>query len=285
MEATAYCWTASSDGETMTKIFFTKAKQRPSLFASLGLVVVILAAAVLLLAGPILGYIQQTSNLPEQIFEWRLKIFSLVGLFLLGGSSLTLIGILHGRLSSRVRTSWRGFVAVLLAACVALPLWLIDKANRTAPALHDITTNIADPPYFRQLRERSYSTESAVDLLGGRLDPNYASLHHSAFPDLKPLRIAAPPGEVLKLVEVLVERQGWTLADTRLADGYIEASAINPWLQLRTDIAVRVRPNDAGASSLVDIRAVSELGVGDFGISAQLVLGLRDTLQNEFSQE
>jgi len=265
----------------MTQIFFTKAGQRPSLFASLGLVVVILAGIALLLAGPILGYVQQASGTPEQVFQWRLKVYPLVGLLLLGGGGLTFIGILHGRFSSRVRTSWRGFLAVLLATSIALPLWFIDQAKRNTPQLHDIATDIADPPYFRHLRERSYLTDRAADFLGGRLDPDYATLHRTAYPDIASLQVNVSVPIVLETIEHLITLRGWTLENTDPAYGQIEASITDPWLQLRSIVVVRVRSSDAGTGSIVDIRAVSELGVSDFGMNARLIRGLIDDINKE----
>ena len=154
----------------MAQIFFTKSKRRPSAFATLGLVVVFLSLATLLGAGPVAGMFQPSSNEPEALLLWRLKLLELTRLLLMGGSFVTLIGILHGRFSSRVRTSWRGFVAVALAGLVALPLWAFTNAKNSAPILHDITTNISDPPYFRHLPERSYDTSQPALMKGGRLD-------------------------------------------------------------------------------------------------------------------
>ena len=258
----------------MAKIFFTKSKQRPSAFATLGLVVVFLSFTTLLGAGPVTGLYQQSSEGPEELLQWRLKLLELARLLLMGGSLVTLVGILHARFSSRVRISWRGFVAVAIAGLVALPLWAFTNAQDGAPLLHDITTNISDPPYFRHLPERSYNTDQRAEMLGGRLDLNYAQLHTINYPDIAPLNISAAPEKVLEAAVLTAAELGWTLENKNKHHSQLEYSYIHPLYHLRSNIAIRVRTR-AGSTerekSIVDIRAVSLVGITDYGLNAALV--------------
>lgn len=266
----------------MAQIFFTKSNRRPSSFATLGLAVIFLSAATLLGAGPILGFFQQTSSIPDDIYNWRLRLLELVNLLLLCGSTLTIIGILHGRFSSRVRISWRGFVSVLMAMCVAGPLWLLEQAKKNAPNLHDITTNISDPPYFQYLEERSYSTNQHGNIKGGRLDPNYTSIHQKHFGTLKPLQLDASPSVTITSALQIAKRLGWTIENKHNQLNQIEATSIDPFLQLRSNIVLRVRPVDAGKRSILDIRAVSLLGVSDYGMNARLINKFLAEIRAEF---
>lgn len=267
----AYNGGQAKPGGAMSQIFFTKSKQRPSAFSTLGLMIVFLAAVTLLGAVPVLGFIQQSSTNPEEIYLWRFKLLELANLLLLGGSAVTLAGILHGRLSSRVRTSWRGFLAVALAIFVAAPLWLFDQVTDNTLPLHDITTNLEDPPYFMHLAERSYDTGRTEALQGGRLDMNYMLLHRQSFPDLKPLVMNARPEQSLEALQRAAARLGWKIENQSKQYLQLEASYIHPLLQLRSNIVMRLRPIAAGEQSTLDIRALSLLGVSDYGMNARLI--------------
>ena len=261
-------------GNIMAQIFFTKSKQRPSAFATLGLVVVFLSFVTLAGAGPVTGMYQQSSIEPEVLLQWRLQLLELARLLLLAGSLITLIGILHGRFSSRVRTSWRGFVAVTITGLVALPLWAFTNAKNNAPILHDITTNISDPPYFRHLPERSYSTNQLADMRGGRLDSNYVQTHTENHSSIKTLLMDATPKRGLDAAIRAANEMGWTLEHRSDQYNQAEFSYVHPFYQLRSNIAVRMRkgPNsEDGKTSTADIRAVSLVGTTDYGLNAALV--------------
>ena len=265
----------------MTHLFFTKSKRRPSAFATLGLAIVFLAWVTLLGAGPVLGFFQQSSAQPEALYNWRLKLLDLVSLLLLGGSLTTLIGILHGRFSHRVRTSWRGFVAVLLALSVAAPLWFLNQAKNIAPVLHDITTNITDPPYFRHLTERSYDTSKLAAVIGGRLDMKYAVRHQAAYADLRTHIINTSPKQAMDLIHRAAEQLGWNIEDHNTKYFQLEASYVHPILHLRSNMVIRVRPIADSTSSHVDIRAASVLGTTDYGVNARLIREFLIEIQQE----
>ena len=265
----------------MAQIFFTKSERRPSAFATLGLVILFLAITTLTGAGPILGYFQQTSGIPEEVFLWRLKLLDLVTMLLLGGSAATLIGILHGRFSNRVRTSWRGFLAVVLAVAVAVPLWFFEQAKSKTAPLHDVTTDLADPPYFRKLEERSYDTSNPTSMMGGRLDLNYKQIHQAAYGEFSPLEVTASTKQTLNAVQRVAERLGWTVESVSQQYGQVEASYLSTLLQLRSNIVIRVRSVDTSTKTLLDIRAVSLLGVSDYGINARLLREFLSEIQKE----
>ena len=257
----------------MAQIFFTKSNRHPSAFATLGLVVIFLSFVTLTGAGPVTGMYQQSSAEPEALLQWRLQLLELARLLLMTGSLITLIGILHGRFSSRIRTSWRGFVAVAVAGILALPLWAFTNAKNGAPMLHDITTNISDPSYFRHLPERSYSTNQIANMRGGRLDSNYAQIHAENYPNIEPLLLDATPKQSLDAAIIAANKMNWTLEHRSDQYNQAEFSYVHPFYQLRSNIAVRVRKGPGstkGNTSTVDIRAVSPVGTTDYGLNATL---------------
>lgn len=255
----------------MAQIFFTKSGRRPSAFATLGLVIMFLSAVTFTGALFILGFFQQTSPVPQELLDWRLKLLELANMLLLGGSAVTIAGLLHGRFSSRVRTSWRGFIAVILGLAVAAPMWAFERAKSNNASLHDVTTNLLDPPYFIYLAERSYDTSSQLALMGGRLEASYVDNHTAAYSDLQTIRLPLPAATTLQIAEEIAVRLGWHLEDKKSSPDQMEWSVVHPLFQLRSNIVVRVRSVDADKVSLLDVRAVSRLGVTDYGINASLI--------------
>jgi hypothetical protein len=259
----------------MAQIFFTKADRKPSAFATLGLIVMLMAAVCLLTAGPILGFFQLDAPEPTDIFDWRLRVFALTKIILALGSFFTIIGILHGRFSSRVRMSWRAFVAVLLAGLITAPIAYVHFAEKNAP-IHDVSTNLDDPPYFRILAERSYETSAPELMAGGRLDMGYSLAHGSTYPFLVPIEVNLPAGTVAATAQAAAEQIGFNISASRITTRQIEASYRDPVLQLTSYIVIRVRPSVASSGSILDIRAVSRVGVSDYGINARLIEKFKD---------
>ncbi len=265
----------------MSRIFFTKAGQKPSAFASLGLIIMIMTVIAFVCAGPVLGFWQSSSDNPEDLFLLRIKLLDLVNKLLIAGSLLTAIGILHGRFSSRVRISWRGMAATVLALSIATCMWFIDTAIRTSPVLHDITTDINDPPYFTHLTERSYDTNKPETFTGSRLSLTYSETLTGAYPHIMTITSKLKPEKMLIVAERLAKEMMWNINAVEQRNQQIEAVYTSPWFRLRSNIAIRVRADDAG--SKLDIRATSALGLSDFGINAALIEDFVEALDKEIS--
>lgn len=261
----------------MAHIFFKKKGRKPSLFASLGLMITLFAAICLVSAGPLVGYIQSSLASADYAFTLRIKLTLLTTILLMLASLLTAIGILHGRYSVRVRTSWRGFLAALLALGIAAPTWMMYDSYKEHPIIHDVSTNLEMPPFFNFLPERQYKVDGPADLTGGRLAPNYLSDHQDAYPELKTLTFQKQKSAVLNAVQEAIQKLGWQIVYQNEEKGRIEAISLHPWLQQRNNIVVRVRAD--AAQSMLDIRSVSALEVGDFGVNANLIRALQTQVQ------
>jgi hypothetical protein len=188
-------------------------------------------------------------------------------------------------LFARFRRSNRQLVAVsavLLGLSVAG--FLTGEKIRWAshPPLHDVTTNLDDPPSFSALEIRS-------DLLAGvpvHDRPGYAALttaerwkavHSEAYPDLRPLEVGYPPPQALERSASAARARGWKVVRVDPAQGKLEATATAPFLGFKDDLSVRVRPV-RGRGSIVDARSVSRAGISDHGRGAgyirRLFLGI-----------
>lgn len=260
----------------MSRIFFKKQGQKPSIFVTLGLVTAGLSLLGLVLAGPafkygLFGKVYETPSL----FELQFKLLGAAMRLVLASAILTLIGIIHGRLSSRARTSWRAFISTIIIAAIGGVLWQIHAAARNAPLLHDISTKPARLLAFTKLPERTYApTPEAI--AGGRLDENYLTRLRTYYPDMIPLQFATDPDTAYNRTLEAARRLGWHIVRASPANREIEAMYQTPWFGFTSFIKLDVRAKDAGA--VLDIRAVSAMGHTDMGINASLIRKLKKGL-------
>ena len=150
------------------------------------------------------------------------------------------------------------------ATAVAVP-WTLMQRARGAPPIHDITTDPADPPAFvAVLPLRADAPNPAT--YGG---PEVAAQQARAYPDIRPLRLAIPPGAAFDRALAAARAMGWDIVAADTAAGRIEATSTTRWFGFKDDVVVRVRPD--GAGSRVDVRSVSRVGKGDVGTNARRV--------------
>lgn len=199
-------------------------------------------------------------------------------LSMLGGGALAslavILGILGLALNLRFRTAT--LKSAIIALILALPFagFLVSRPMSAGdvPAIHDITTNLANPPAFRSLTLRQ------DNLSGVGTVAEWQRVHAAAYSDIQPLTVAAPPAEVLAKAEELARARGWAIASVDRATGQIETTDSVSYIRFNDDIAIRVTPGSDGASSVVDMRSVSRIGVSDFGVNARRIRAFLDDL-------
>lgn len=177
---------------------------------------------------------------------------------------LALIGLVMG-LVHRAQSKKFALVAMLIAAAYVGYLGSRAVIARSVPPLHDITTDLADPPSFGTLTLR------ADNLAGVETVENWRQKHAEAYPDLRSVTINRPPETVFTDAERLVRDRGWTVASASRGAGQIEATASVSYIRYQDDVIIRLRPTDEGASTIVDMRSVSRVGVSDLGMNAKRI--------------
>jgi uncharacterized protein (DUF1499 family) len=155
-------------------------------------------------------------------------------------------------------------VLLLGAGYILLPvrLWM-----RHAPAIHDITTDTADPPALIAPLAARVAEPGASASYGG---PAIASQQQKAYPDIAPLTLPLAPAEAFDLALATARSMPrWNVTASDPASGRIEASQASFWFGFVDDIVIRVAA--AGGGSRIDIRSVSRQGKGDLGVNADRV--------------
>lgn len=163
---------------------------------------------------------------------------------------------------------------VLGAAVIAVPLEQWRRAANVPP-IHDISTDLEDPPAFIALRPAREAAPNAVDHPGEEV----ARQQREAYPDLAPVRIAAEPDVVLAAAAEVARNMGWEVVEVDRAAGRLEAVDRTFWFGFRDDIVIRAREAGDGGT-LLDVRSASRVGVGDVGTNARRIRDFLARLQD-----
>lgn len=219
---------------------------------------IIVAALVLAAAGLTLA----RYDLIDKLFGF--SAFMLGGLIAFVGLVIGLIALWRGR---RVAlSSKKGLLgAMAVAALYSGFLGTRPMAAGDAPTLHDLTTDLANPPQFETLKLRE------DNLVGVDTVENWRKIHGQAYASLQPVTIAGTVPEVMAKAERLADEAGWDIANSDPARGHLEATASVSYIRFKDDVVLRIQPVAGGTRSKVDMRSVSRVGVGDLGINAKRI--------------
>jgi uncharacterized protein (DUF1499 family) len=165
------------------------------------------------------------------------------------------------------RIESRGIAVAILAFAVggliAYVPWHYDQIRRTVPPIHDITTDLDNPPAFvAAVPVREAAGNNSVAYGGAKV----AEQQRRAYPDIVPLSLTLQPGAAFSRALYTAQRMGWTIVAADDAAGRIEASDSSRWFGFTDDIVIRITPFDSG--SRIDLRSSSRLGRSDFGVNA-----------------
>jgi len=192
------------------------------------------------------------------LLEWAAK--GAVGLLLL------LVPLL---IFTRPGTGRRGFSLALLAALLALPIFLVpwrwQRAVADVPRIHDITTDLENPPPFVDLVPLRAGASNPLEHPGAEV----AAEQRAAYPDIRPIVLDTPLEASFERVLEVVRELGWTIVGTDPASGRLEATDQTFWFGFRDDVVIRLTPTDG--RTLVDVRSKSRVGRSDVGTNARRI--------------
>jgi len=174
--------------------------------------------------------------------------------------------------SSRIRCSVGMLVALVYVGWIGT---FFVKAL-TVPAIHDVSTDLADPPAFQTLQLRADNLDNVPGaddrkMRGLTPEQRWAMVHQKGYGDIRSVRVNEPVPTVIAKAERLAKARGWDVAITLPAEGRLEATETSAFFQFKDDVVLRVRPSDTGEGSIVDMRSVSRVGQSDLGMNAKRV--------------
>lgn len=185
---------------------------------------------------------------------------------------LGLVAIVTGR--GQARAVVMGMVAIILGLTASAVPWSWQRAARSVPPIHDISTDLDDPPAFRAILPLRADAPNPAEYGG----PEVARQQREAYPSLGPLELRQPPAEAYRSALETARGMGWEIVAADVNDGVIEATDETKWFGFKDDVVVRVTPAPAG--SRIDVRSVSRVGGSDVGTNARRIRTYLERLED-----
>jgi len=146
------------------------------------------------------------------------------------------------------------------------------------PYIHDITTDVDDPPQFVAVAAVRGPDDHPVTYDG----PDVAAQQKEAYPDLQPWISGASPSEVFMATKKVVENMGMELVVANEGDLHIEATDTTLLYGFKDDMVVRIVETNGG--SRVDVRSKSRVGRSDLGQNAKRIRTFFAELKSELGE-
>ena len=179
---------------------------------------------------------------------------------------LAFLQILFGLVRKHKRHLKIGALTLFLALSPLMSsLLVIGMAGFKAPMIHDITTDIDDPPGFTMISSLRTTKENSLEYAGESI----AAEQLKAFPDIQALFSTMTPQDAHVQALKTMETLGWVVIFSDESSGNIEAYDKSNVFGFIDDVVVRIRPE--GKGSLIDMRSVSRVGEGDLGANARRI--------------
>lgn len=200
----------------------------------------------------------------------------------IGIAVLSVAGLVASLVRRRMRAAAVFGLAAVLSGGLVFQMLELRAAARAVPPIHDVTTDLDNPPAFAVLNPRAGEEEPVVparDESMQALTPaeRWRSYHKAAYDDLRTLRLNLPVADAAELAAEAAREMNWEIAAVDPAAGRVEATDSTAWFGFRDDIVIRIVAVDPGVSD-VDVRSVSRVGISDLGVNAARIQSYIDTL-------
>jgi uncharacterized protein (DUF1499 family) len=162
-----------------------------------------------------------------------------------------------------------GFVLGLVA--FAIPFQL-QRTARSVPPIHDITTDLENPPAFQAVVALRADAENSLDR-----SPELTRQQRDGYPDLAPVTVPGSLDQTFDKALATAQTEGWQIVTADKSTGRIEATDTTRWFGFKDDIVVRLTP--WGTGTRVDLRSVSRIGRSDIGTNARRIRRYLEKLQ------
>ena len=227
-------------------------RERLTSLGGAALVVALAAAVALLASGP--GY--QIGIFPLRTAFTVLRWGAYLGI----AAVLLAAGSLWRAKGRDVLGAGALAVAVI---CVLVPL-RFQRLAASAPPIHDITTDTANPPTFDAVVPLRADAPNSLDY-----SQETARQQRAAYPEIAPLILELPAPQVFDRALAAAQEAGWEIIAANADAGRIEATDTTTFFGFKDDVVVRLTPLDG--RTVVDVRSVSRLGRGDAGTNARRI--------------
>lgn len=132
------------------------------------------------------------------------------------------------------------------------------------PAIHDISTDTLEPPVFS--RASAKRGESANPLT---IKPESIAMQIQYYPGLTSLSNTDSVDANFDRALATAKALGWEVYNQDRSAGIIEAVDTTAMMNFKDDVVIRLRSGNT--RTLIDLRSVSRVGVGDIGANAERI--------------
>lgn len=170
-------------------------------------------------------------------------------------------------LVSKLPVLWHLALCVMFLGFIppVIAIIIIGVDGISKPLIHDITTNIDDPPEYVEAKNLRQAGENSLEYSTEEV----AAKQISAYPDIKPIFTTLSFDEALIEATQAVKDLQWEISNLDYKNGIIEAYDTSNLFGFIDDIIIRVRRD--GEGSRIDIRSSSRVGKGDLGKNAERI--------------
>lgn len=154
---------------------------------------------------------------------------------------------------------------VLIGLITAGIPWSWMRTVKQVPTIHDITTDMENPPKFAAVLPLRKDAANPADYGG----PDIAAQQRKGYPDIVPLRLRVPPDQAFEQALQAARDGGWEIVAAKREEGRIEATDTTFWFGFKDDVVIRITPALDG--SRIDIRSLSRVGRSDVGTNAKRI--------------
>jgi uncharacterized protein (DUF1499 family) len=185
------------------------------------------------------------------------------------GGILAVFVILVAIVLAATRRQKINFITVFAAGIMAIPSFAVPYywqwSARQLPRIHDISTDLDNPPRFVAILPLRKGSANQVEYGGAEV----AAKQRDAYPDLKTMVLDIPADKAFAQALAAVHRLHWEIVAEVPAEGRIEATDTTFWFGFKDDIVIRV--TSAVNQTRIDVRSLSRVGISDVGTNARRV--------------
>lgn len=182
----------------------------------------------------------------------------------IGLAVINLISVWFLRKSRAKAIIYVAFSLIITGAVAFTALYWQQRA-RSVPPIHDITTDLQNPPEFSAIVRLRADAPNPPEYAGEET----AEMQRESYPDIQSLELSQDPQDVMDAAVMLVADREWKLVAVNRKEGRIEATEKLPWFGFKDDVVLRFTQTDTGTQ--VDMRSKSRIGRGDVGVNAQRI--------------
>jgi uncharacterized protein (DUF1499 family) len=234
------------------------------------LLVTAVVLLVILITGP-LGY--KFGLVPLQPSILSLPIAAVGGLLVFVVGLVYLVIALRGGL---IKDRNQIIIALVLGSIPFLVVGPQIVAAGDVPPIHDISTDVENPPTFVALlpdrKDAPNGFEYGTEMMSAE---ELGEATRTAYPGVQPIESSLSVADAVARAKETVLGMGLEVIATDVEAGTVEATATTLWFGFKDDFVVRVTPSAGG--SRVDARSMSRVGQSDIGTNAARILAFTES--------